>query len=135
MRGVSPARIGADLREDYGTAVRPEYEAYVGDPQGAVARFCEGAPAYWERVFGPREREVIAPLERELMGLMHTLTTAGIESCSRGLTRESCTPGARCTSGGPGPTEIIDVTGRCLWLRGCCAGRREHVDVGPARPS
>ena len=36
VRGVSPERIGADLHEDYGTAVPSEYEAYVRDPEAAV---------------------------------------------------------------------------------------------------
>ena len=86
-------------------------------PRPQSARFCDAAAAYWERVFGPREREVIALLERELMGLMHTLTTAGIESMlARAHPRITYAGGALHVPAAPAPTEITDVTGRCLWL-------------------
>jgi DNA-binding transcriptional ArsR family regulator len=68
-------------------------------------------------VFAPRERELDAVLERELMGLMHTLATVGVESMlTRVHPRITFTDGALRIPASPAPTETTDVTGRCLWL-------------------
>jgi DNA-binding transcriptional ArsR family regulator len=78
VRSASPELVRADVEAVAGDRDDPAVAAFRGDPERALAAYCDALEAFWARVFAPSWTRMLSLLEREVIVLGAALATRGI---------------------------------------------------------